>query len=83
VEVFSSSEVWANSSEEDMVANLKKYYVPKIHKDIPKHTWGIICECLNPFREARIDGKELLDRYVRLMIKLKIPELAPYLGNLI
>jgi hypothetical protein len=75
VELFSANEVWHGSSEEEMMRDLRKYYVPKIHQDIPKHTWGIICECLNPFKETRIDAKELLERYVRLMQKLKIPEL--------
>jgi serine/threonine protein kinase len=81
VELFSTSEIWAGYSEEEMIRDLKKYYVPKIHKDIPKHCWGLICECLNPFRDARIEGKELIEKFAKLMFKLKIPELAKDLGK--
>jgi len=81
VEIFSTKEVWQGHTELEMMRDLKKYYVPNIHKDIPKHMWGIICECLNPFKETRQDSKELLEKYVRLMMKLKIVELKSYLGN--
>ncbi len=81
VELFSKNEIWSTHTKDEMMRDLKKSFVPKIHPDVPKHMWGIICECLNPFPETRIDAKELLDRYVRLMLKLKIPELSKHLGN--
>jgi len=80
IEMFSKNEIWASYSNEDMMRDLRKSFVPKIHPDIPKHMWGIICECMNPFPETRIEAKELLERYSRLMIKLKISEIAKYLG---
>lgn len=55
-----------------MLEELKKYYVPKIFSDVPHQTWGLICECLNPFSESRIDSKELLERFVKLLVKMKI-----------
>jgi hypothetical protein len=76
LELLSASEVWQGQSEGDMLRDLKKFYVPKIHQDIPKHSWGIICECLNPFKETRIEATELLQKYVRLMQKMKIPDIA-------
>jgi hypothetical protein len=82
IEVFSSTELWANLTKEEMLRDLKKGSVPKIPADIPKNLWGLICECLNPFTETRIDAKELFDRYVKLMVKMKIPELFKHLGNL-
>jgi hypothetical protein len=81
VEIFSANEVWQGSSEIEMMRDLKKFYVPKIHKDIPKQMWGIICECMNPFKETRIDAKELLERYVKIMLKMRIPELQKDLGT--
>ena len=44
VEIFSTLEVWAGSSENDMLRDLRKYYLPKINKDISKYAWGVICE---------------------------------------
>jgi len=80
VEMFSKSEIWAPNSKDDMMRDLNKSFVPKIHPDVPKHMWGIICECLNPFPETRIDAKVLLERYSKLMLKLKIPGLSKNLG---
>ena len=81
VELFSKNEIWSPLSKDDMMRDLKRSFVPKIHPDVPKHMWGIICECLNPFPETRIDAKELLERYIKLMLKLKIPELSKHLGK--
>lgn len=80
VEIFSKNEIWSPLSKDDMMRDLKRSFVPKIHPDVPKHMWGMVCECLNPFPETRIDAKELLERYTKLMHKLKIPELAKHLG---
>jgi len=81
VEIFSANEVWQGSNESEMMRDLKKFYVPKIHKDIPKQMWGLICECLNPFKETRIEAKEVLEKFVKVMLKMKIPELARELGK--
>lgn len=75
IEMFSEKNIWYGYKETQMLEDLKKYYVPKIFADVPHQTWGIICECMNPFSESRIDAKELLDRYVKLMQKMKINEL--------
>jgi pyruvoyl-dependent arginine decarboxylase (PvlArgDC) len=64
-----------------MLRELIKGSVPKIPTDIPKNMWGIICECLNPFTETRLEAKELLERYAKVMLKMKIPELLRHLGK--
>lgn len=81
IEMFSKNEIWAPYTKDEMIRDLRKSFVPKIHPDIPKHMWAIICECLNPFPETRINSKELLERYSKIMLKLKIPELAKHLGK--
>jgi hypothetical protein len=83
VEVFSKP-VWSEYEYENkMLDDLKKYYVPKINKDIPKQMWGLICECLNPFIETRINSQEALERYVRLMLKMGIPEIMKEIGRIV
>ena len=81
VEIFSAQQVWAGMKENDILNELKKYYVPKIHKDIPKNAWSVICECLNPFKETRINAKELLDKYVLICKKIKLVEVAKDIGK--
>lgn len=73
--MFSEKTVWHGYKETQIIEDLKKFYVPKIFSDVPHQTWGIICECLNPFHETRIDAEELLERYVKLMMKMKIKSL--------
>lgn len=79
VEMFSKENIWHGMKTEQIKSELKKQYVPKISSDVPHNSWSIICECLNPFWEARITARELLEKYVRLMFKLKIPQMAPHL----
>ncbi len=81
VEIFSAKQVWEGFSENEILNDLKKFYVPKIHRDIPKNAWSIICECLNPFKETRISAKELLDKYVLICRKLKLIEISKDLGK--
>lgn len=81
VEIFSAQQVWAGINDADIVVDLKKFYVPKIHKDIPKNAWSVICECLNPFKETRINAKELLDKYVLICKKIKLVEVAKDIGT--
>ena len=81
IEFFSENTIWYGYKESQMLEDLRKFYVPKIWQDVPHQTWGIICECLNPFYESRIDANELLDRYVKLMIKMKITELESVLAK--
>lgn len=79
IEVFSDRPIWHDYKESQMIEDLKKYYVPRINSDIPHQTWGMVCDCLNPFREARINSKELFDKYVSLMMKMKISFLIKHL----
>ena len=81
VEIFSAKQVWEGYNESDILNDLKKFYVPKIHRDIPKNAWSIICECLNPFKETRIDAKELLEKYVLICKRIKLFEISKDLGK--
>jgi serine/threonine protein kinase len=81
VEIFSSKNVWEGVKDNDVINDLKKYYVPKIHKDIPKNAWSVICECLNPFKETRINAKELLEKYALICKKIKLVEIAADIGT--
>ena len=81
VEIFSFKNVWDGFKDSDIIEDLHKMFVPKIHKEIPKHCWSFIYECLNPFRDTRIKGKELLDKYVIICKKIKLVEVAIYIGN--
>ena len=75
VEIFSKKEVWYGITEEEIKEDLKKNYVPKIHADIPKNAWGVICECLNPFTETRIQSDELLFKYSIICKRLNCIEI--------
>lgn len=79
IELFSDKCIWYGYKETQMLEELRKFYVPKIFSDVPHSTWGLICECLNPFDESRINSKELLDRYVKLMFKMNNPLLTDQL----
>lgn len=81
VEIFSAKKVWEGITENEILSDLKKFYVPKIHRDIPKNAWSIICECLNPFKETRITSKELLEKYVLICRKLKLVVISKSLGK--
>ncbi len=72
VEMFSAHHVWMDAREDDMMKDLNRYFVFKINKDIPKHCWSVICECINPFRETRSTAREVLEHLSRLIYKLKI-----------
>ena len=76
IELFSEKYIWYGFKETQMIEELRKLSVPKIFSDVPHQSWGIICECLNPFTDSRIDAKELLERYVALMKKMKNPLLT-------
>lgn len=65
LEMFSEFQVWDGLSEEEMDNNLKKFFVPKIYSDIPRHLWGILCECLCPYVDTRIAPGKLLSRYAK------------------
>jgi len=73
VEMFSDYNAWMNLREEEMMRDLNRYFVFKINKDIPKHCWSVICECINPFAETRSTAREVLEHLCRLIYKLKIP----------
>ena len=69
LEMFSEYPVWDGLTEEEMDINLKKYFVPKIHSDIPRHMWGILCECLCPYIESRITPSKLLAKYSKHLLR--------------
>jgi len=69
--MFSAQKVWMEYKEEDMMKDLMRYFVFKINKDIPKHCWSVICECINPFAETRSTAREILEHLSRLVFKLK------------
>jgi len=83
LEIFSSREVWSGIEEETIKEDLRKNYVPKIHGDIPKNSWGVICECLNPFPDTRIEAKELLYKYSLICKKLKITKIITEISKMI
>ena len=75
IECFSKSKMWEGYSETEIIKQLKNTTSPKVPNDIPKFLWGIICECLNPFHQTRIDCKELLIRFYILFGKLNLSDL--------
>ena len=60
IECFSKLKMWEGYTETEIIKQLKNLASPKVPNDIPKFLWGIICECLNPFHQTRVDIKELL-----------------------
>lgn len=70
--MFSANTVWKEGREQDMEKDLNRYFVFKINKDIPKHCWSVICECINPFAETRSTAREILEHLCRLVTKLKV-----------
>ena len=75
IECFSKMKMWEGYTETEIIKQLKNLASPKVPNDIPKFLWGIICECLNPFHQTRVDIKELLSRFYVLYGKLNLIEL--------
>lgn len=75
IECFSKSKMWEGYTETEIIKHLKNLTSPKVPNDIPKFLWGIICECLNPFQQTRVDIKELLSRFFMLYGKLNLVDL--------
>ena len=69
IEVFSRSKVWEDQSETMIIKSLKALSIPKIPRDINKENWGIICECLNPFYQTRIDIRDVFIRMDEVISK--------------
>ena len=75
IECFSKSKMWEGYSETEIIKQLKNLTSPKVPNDIPKFLWGMICECLNPFHQTRIEIKELLSRFYIVFGKLNLTDL--------
>lgn len=69
VETFSKYKVWDGYTETEIIKQLKNLTPPKIPNDIPQLLWGLTCECLNPFYEARIDVKDVLSKLYVILSK--------------
>jgi serine/threonine protein kinase len=69
IELFSNSRVWQGCSDSEIIKNLKSFTIPKVPSDFPQLCWGVLCECLNPFSQARSDIKDILCRFYQLMGK--------------
>ena len=69
IEVFSRSKVWEDQGETMIIKSLKSLSIPKIPRDINKENWGIICECLNPFYQTRIDIRDVFIRMDEVISK--------------
>ena len=70
IELFSKYKVWEGYSEAEILKNLKNGISPKVPNDIQPECWGLICECLNPFSNARIDIRDVMVRYYYMLGKL-------------
>jgi hypothetical protein len=75
IELFSKSKVWEGYSDSEVIKHLKSYTIPKIPNDFPQQCWSILCECLNPFSQARSEIKDILCRFHQLMGKLSYTDL--------
>jgi serine/threonine protein kinase len=75
IELFSTNRVWEGFTNDEIIKNLKSQIIPKIPNDFPQQCWGIVCECLNPYFQARSDIKEILSRFYSLMGKMLYTDL--------
>lgn len=75
IEIFSKYKVWEGYSETEILRQLKSQISPKVPNDVMPDCWGLICECLNPFPQARIDIRNVMIRFFNLLEKLSMPDL--------
>lgn len=70
IELFSKKKIWEGYTENEITKQLKSYTMPKIPSDSPQLCWGIICECLNPFYDSRVQIKEIIIKFQSVLSRL-------------
>ena len=83
VEVFSQTRIWDGYSDGEILSQLKMKQIPKLPTSIPHQKWGIICECLNPFYESRINILDAIIRLCHLLIKLGFHDIVSRLESIL